>query len=151
MRRVCSRTWMARACSTPHAWRPASVWRTTRTVRFSVWIEFPRKDSARRAAQSLRGTRAFIDEADRWKRRIGSAMRRSGIIAARMPAALDNNVVRLADDHVKRTADGIARIEWLYVIDARSVETEPRLFRRDRMRTTRRGKYARRFQSAASA
>ncbi len=89
----------------------------------SVWIDFSKGLGAPGGA-ILAGTRAFVDEANRWKLRIGGAMRQSGIIAAACLYALDNNVVRLADDHAnaKRLADGIARIEGLR-IDARSVET----------------------------
>ena len=89
----------------------------------SVWIDFSKGLGAPGGA-ILAGTRAFVDEANRWKLRIGGAMRQSGIIAAACLYALDNNVARLADDHAnaKRLADGIARIDGLR-IDARSVET----------------------------
>ena len=89
----------------------------------SVWIDFSKGLGAPGGA-ILAGTRAFVDEANRWKMRIGGAMRQSGIIAAACLYALDNNVARLADDHAnaKRLADGIARIDGLR-IDARSVET----------------------------
>ena len=89
----------------------------------SVWIDFSKGLGAPGGAV-LAGTRAFVDEADRWKLRIGGAMRQSGIIAAACLYALENNVARLADDHAnaKRLADGIAHIDGLR-IDARSVET----------------------------
>jgi threonine aldolase len=89
----------------------------------SVWIDFSKGLGAPGGAV-LAGTRAFVDEADRWKLRIGGAMRQSGIIAAACLYALDNNMARLADDHAnaKRLADGIARIHGLR-IDARSIET----------------------------
>src|SRR5690606_32198452 len=47
----------------------------------------------------LAGSRDFIDEAWRWKQRIGGAMRQSGILAAAGLYALDHHVERLADDH----------------------------------------------------
>lgn len=89
----------------------------------SVWIDFSKGLGAPGGA-ILAGTRAFVDEANRWKLRIGGAMRQSGIIAAACIYALDNNVARLADDHAnaKRLADGIAHIDGLR-IDAGGVET----------------------------
>jgi threonine aldolase len=89
----------------------------------SVWIDFSKGLGAPGGA-ILAGTRAFIDDANRWKMRIGGAMRQSGIIAAACSYALDNNIARLAEDHAnaKRLADGIARIDGLR-IDALSVET----------------------------
>lgn len=47
----------------------------------------------------LGGSRAFIDEAWRWKHRLGGAMRQSGILAAAGLYALDHHWDRLADDH----------------------------------------------------
>jgi len=47
----------------------------------------------------LAGPRAFIDEAWRWKQRMGGAMRQSGIVAAAGLYALDHHVDRLAEDH----------------------------------------------------
>ncbi len=47
----------------------------------------------------LAGSRAFIEEAWRWKQRMGGAMRQSGIIAAAGLHALDHHVERLAEDH----------------------------------------------------
>jgi len=89
----------------------------------SVWIDFSKGLGAPGGA-ILAGTRTFVDEANRWKMRVGGAMRQSGIIAAACLYALDNNVARLADDHAnaKRLADGVARIDGLR-IDAGSVET----------------------------
>ena len=89
----------------------------------SVWIDFSKGLGAPGGA-ILAGTRAFIDDSNRWKMRIGGAMRQSGIIAAACSYALDHNVARLAEDHAnaKRLADGIAQVEGLR-IDARSVET----------------------------
>jgi threonine aldolase len=47
----------------------------------------------------LAGSKSFIDEAWRWKHRMGGALRQSGILAAAGLYALDHNVTRLADDH----------------------------------------------------
>ncbi len=57
----------------------------------------------------LAGSAAFIEEAWRWKQRLGGAMRQAGVIAAAGLYALDHHVERLADDHAaaRAFADGI--------------------------------------------
>src|SRR5215470_3688428 len=89
----------------------------------SVWIDFSKGLGAPGGAV-LAGTRAFVAEANRWKQRLGGAMRQSGIIAAACEYALDHHVERLADDHAnaRRLADAIAGIDGLR-IDAAAVET----------------------------
>jgi threonine aldolase len=47
----------------------------------------------------LAGSRAFIQEAWRWKHRLGGALRQSGIVAAAGLYALDHNIEKLAVDH----------------------------------------------------
>ena len=47
----------------------------------------------------LAGSKAFIEEANRWKHRFGGAMRQAGILAAAGLYALDHNVERLSEDH----------------------------------------------------
>jgi threonine aldolase len=47
----------------------------------------------------LTGSKAFIQEAWRWKQRMGAAFRQSGIIAAAGLHALDHHWDRLAEDH----------------------------------------------------
>ena len=47
----------------------------------------------------LAGSRGFIEEAWRWKHRLGGALRQSGILAAAGLYALDHHVERLAEDH----------------------------------------------------
>ena len=47
----------------------------------------------------LAGSKAFIQEAWRWKHRLGGAMRQSGIIAAAGNYALDHNIELLSEDH----------------------------------------------------
>lgn len=47
----------------------------------------------------LAGSKAFIQDAWRWKHRLGGAMRQSGILAAAGVYALAHNVERLAEDH----------------------------------------------------
>jgi threonine aldolase len=89
----------------------------------SVWIDFSKGLGAPGGAV-LAGTREFVADANRWKQRIGGAMRQSGIIAAACEYALDHHVARLADDHVnaRRLAEGVAAIGGLH-IDPKTVET----------------------------
>jgi threonine aldolase len=63
----------------------------------------------------LAGSKAFINEAWRWKHRLGGAMRQSGIVAAAGVYALDHNVEALAEDHAnaRKLADRIAAIPGL--------------------------------------
>jgi threonine aldolase len=89
----------------------------------SVWIDFSKGLGAPGGAV-LAGSREFVADANRWKQRLGGAMRQSGIIAAACEYALDHHVVRLADDHAnaRRLAEGIAAIGGLR-IDPATVET----------------------------
>jgi threonine aldolase len=64
----------------------------------SVWLDLS-KGLGCPVGGVLAGSRAFIDEAWRWKHRLGGAMRQSGILAAAGLYALDHNVERLAEDH----------------------------------------------------
>ena len=88
----------------------------------SVWIDFSKGLGAPGGAV-LAGSREFVGDANRWKQRIGGAMRQSGIIAAACEYALDHHVARLADDHAnaKRLAEGIAATGGLR-IDPATVE-----------------------------
>jgi len=63
----------------------------------------------------LAGSAAFIQQAWRWKHRLGGAMRQSGMMAAAGLYALDHNIDRLAEDHAnaRRLAQIIAGIEGL--------------------------------------
>ncbi len=65
----------------------------------------------------LAGSKAFINEAWRWKHRLGGAMRQSGIVAAAGVWALENNIARLADDHdnARRLGEHVAAIDGLSV------------------------------------
>lgn len=47
----------------------------------------------------LAGDAALIDEAWRWKQRLGGAMRQAGLMAAGCLHALDHHIDRLAEDH----------------------------------------------------
>jgi threonine aldolase len=72
----------------------------------SVWIDFTKGLGAPLGAV-LAGSAAFIDEAWRWKQRLGGSMRQAGICAAGCLYALDHHVDRLAEDH--RNAKVLAR------------------------------------------
>jgi threonine aldolase len=63
----------------------------------------------------LAGSKSFINEAWRWKHRLGGAMRQSGIIAAAGLYALDHNIEKLAEDHAnaKRLGEHIAAVKGL--------------------------------------
>ena len=80
----------------------------------SVWLDFTKGLGAPIGAV-LAGSAAFIDEAWRWKQRLGGAMRQAGIAASCCLYALDHNVERLAQDHAlaRRLAAGIGQIPGL--------------------------------------
>ena len=84
----------------------------------SVWVDFTKGLGAPLGAV-LCGSDAFIDEAWRWKQRLGGSMRQAGVCAAACIYALDHNIDRLADDHAnaKALARGLAQIPGLAVED----------------------------------
>jgi len=61
------------------------------------------------------GSRDLIEEAWRWKHRLGGAMRQAGVLAAAGIYALDHHVERLAHDHenAARLAAGLANIDGI--------------------------------------
>jgi len=65
----------------------------------------------------LVGTRAFIDDARRWRKVLGGGLRQVGILAAAGLYALEHHVVRLAEDHqnAARLAEGLAGLPGLTV------------------------------------
>jgi len=65
----------------------------------------------------LCGSAEFIDQAWRWKQRLGGALRQGGIAAAGCLYALDHHVARLAEDHAnaRALAAGMAEIPGLAV------------------------------------
>lgn len=77
----------------------------------SVWLDFTKGLGAPLGAV-LCGTAAFIDEAWRWKQRLGGSLRQAGICAAACIYALDHNIDRLAADHAnaKILARGLAQV-----------------------------------------
>lgn len=64
----------------------------------SVWIDLT-KGLGCPVGAVLAGDDAFIEEAWRWKMRLGGAMRQAGIVAAAGLYALDHHFDRLAEDH----------------------------------------------------
>jgi threonine aldolase len=82
----------------------------------SVWLDFTKGLGAPLGAV-LCGSADFIDEAWRWKQRLGGSMRQAGICAAACLYALDHNVDRLAEDHANARvlARGLSQISGLAV------------------------------------
>ena len=82
----------------------------------TVWIDFSKGLGAPVGAV-LAGTRDFIDDAWRWKQRLGGSMRQAGVIAAACTYALDHHVDRLTDDHAhaRLLASGLAQIAGVTV------------------------------------
>jgi threonine aldolase len=63
------------------------------------------------------GSREFIHEAERARKRVGGAMRQAGVVAACGIVALESMVDRLAEDHAnaRRLAEGLAAIEGFHI------------------------------------
>lgn len=82
----------------------------------SVFLDFTKGLGAPFGAV-LAGSAAFIEEAWRWKQRLGGSMRQAGMLAAGCLHALDHHVERLAEDHAnaRLLADEIAGVEGLAV------------------------------------
>ncbi len=82
----------------------------------SVWIDLS-KGLGCPVGAVLAGSSAFIDEAWRWKQRMGGAMRQAGIVAAAGLHALDHHWHRLVDDHAHAAlmAEGLAALDGVTV------------------------------------
>ena len=82
----------------------------------SVWLDFTKGLGAPLGAV-LCGATAFIDQAWRWKQRLGGSLRQAGLSAAGCLYALDNNIDRLAEDHANAAvlARGLAQIPGIAV------------------------------------
>jgi threonine aldolase len=89
----------------------------------TVWLDLS-KGLGCPVGAVLAGSKAFIQEAWRWKHRLGGALRQSGILAAAGLYALDHHVARLAEDHAnaKRFADLVRDIPGVKIAQPR-VET----------------------------
>jgi threonine aldolase len=64
------------------------------------------------AGSLLCGSRETIDQARRWRKRLGGAMRQTGVLAAAGLVALETMVDRLAEDHAnaRTLAEGLAEL-----------------------------------------
>ena len=82
----------------------------------SVWLDFTKGLGAPLGAV-LCGSAGFIDQAWRWKQRLGGSLRQGGICAAACLFALDENVARLEEDHTnaRALAEGLAGVPGLLV------------------------------------
>ena len=72
----------------------------------------------------LCGSRESIDEAKRWRKRLGGGMRQVGVLAAAGLVALDKMVDRLAEDHAnaRTMAEGLAELPGI-TCDLERVQT----------------------------
>ena len=66
---------------------------------------------------ALAGSKAFIQEAWRWKHQFGGAMRQAGIVAAGALYALEHHIERLAEDHAnaQMLANGLSEMTGITV------------------------------------
>lgn len=82
----------------------------------SVWLDFTKGLGAPLGAV-LCGSTEFIDEAWRWKQRVGGSLRQAGICAAACLYALEHNIDRLARDHdnARFLARGLAQVPGVAV------------------------------------
>ncbi|UFT99699.1 low-specificity L-threonine aldolase [Radiobacillus kanasensis] len=71
----------------------------------------------------IAGSTDFIQQARKWRKRLGGGLRQAGIIAAPGLLALEGNVERLEEDHfhAKQLANGLSQIDGLEVVN--QVET----------------------------
>jgi len=65
----------------------------------------------------LVGSMAFIEQSHRWRKMFGGGMRQAGVLAAAGIYALENNLLRLRDDHAnaRQLANGLSELEGLSV------------------------------------
>ena len=80
------------------------------------------------------GSAEAVEQARRWRKRLGGAMRQAGVIAATGLIALDTMVDRLADDHTnaRTLAEGLAELPGVKC-DLSRVQTNLVFFDLDRM------------------
>jgi len=89
----------------------------------TVWVDLS-KGLGCPVGGVLAGPKDFINEAWRWKHRLGGALRQSGVLAAAGLYAMDNNVERLAEDHAnaRRLGEHITAVPGLKLLTP-SIET----------------------------
>jgi threonine aldolase len=70
------------------------------------------------------GSKDFIEEADRWRKMLGSGMRQVGVIAAAGLVALDTMIDRMQEDHdaARRMASRMAEMRGISV-DPEHIQT----------------------------
>ena len=66
---------------------------------------------------ALVGSRAFIQQAHRWRKMLGGGMRQAGVLAAAALHALDHHVERMAVDHAlaRRLGEGLQQVRGVTV------------------------------------
>lgn len=100
----------------------------------SVWIDLTKGLGAPVGAV-LAGSSEFVDRAWRLKQRWGGAMRQAGIIAAAGLYALENNIERLANDHISaKTFAQIVALHPCARLDPNTVETNIVIFDIDHLK-----------------
>jgi len=69
----------------------------------------------------LLGTRVFIEEARRWRKRLGGGMRQAGVLAAAGLVALEESPPCLLEDHAnaRHLAEGVAELRGVKIDPAR--------------------------------
>ena len=89
----------------------------------TVWIDLS-KGLGCPCGAVLAGSRAFVDQAWRWKQRLGGALRQAGVLAAAGVYAFEHHIDRLADDHANATrfAEIVAKLPGVGV-DLDSVQS----------------------------
>jgi threonine aldolase len=94
----------------------------------TAWIDFTKGLGAPVGAV-LAGSRAYIDEAWRWKQMLGGAFRQSGMLAAGCLYALDHHIERLAEDHAnaRELARGLVALPGV-TLDPEAVQTNIVMF-----------------------
>ena len=77
----------------------------------------------------LLGTRAFVEEARRWRKLLGGGMRQAGVLAAAGLVALEETPPRLSEDHAnaRRLAEGVAGLPG-FGVDPERVQTNIVIF-----------------------
>jgi threonine aldolase len=87
------------------------------------------------AGSMFLGSAEAVDQARRWRKRLGGAMRQAGVIAATGLIALDTMVDRLADDHAnaRTLAEGLAELPGVRC-DLSRVQTNLVFFDLEKMR-----------------
>jgi threonine aldolase len=98
----------------------------------SCWLDFSKGLGAPVGAV-LAGSRAFVEEAWRYKQMLGGAMRQAGVLAAACRFALAHHVERLAEDHAnaRMLAAGLAELSGIR-LDPPEIETNIVFFAIDR-------------------